>query len=354
MGAIDVPGRGEFEALLRRVRALETQSPLESSSVENGRVRFIGGLLRVDAGGRVEIVGTLLVDGETTVTGTFNVNGPWQIAGDGSITGAASITGDVTITGPLKVDGAWELNGTGEIVGATKLTGDLSVTGAGRVKVGAAMTLDPSTDGGAVTFTGGRRLSAGDGAIALLNGLNGLVVGSGAVTLLGVPNGTAEDVDYWLGMSSLGQLRRVPKGSGGPTGAGLFRWPFPLSSVSKEFDTTDPAYTPPGHRGIDFAQAGGTPIPAAGSGTVLVAGFDSERGNFVILDHGSRDGRAITSRYYHLQAPSPLRAGDAVSKGQMIGLVGTTGLSTGNHLHFELRYGGVAENPRAVMAVYGE
>ncbi|WP_242085976.1 M23 family metallopeptidase [Microbacterium lacticum] len=344
---------GWIQRLVRRVERLESGAMLENASVTSGRVRFIGGELRIDSGGQAIIEGTLSVEGVSTVTGTFTVSGPWTMSGAGVISGATSITGnvtiggDTTITGKLLQNGTWELNGNG------KIQGDVDVTGGGKIRAG-QLTISPTGDGGRIEFPGGRYLSAGNDGIAVLNGARGIVVGTSQITLLGVPTGTVDAVSHWLGMTAFGQLVAVPKGSGGPTGSGLLRWPFDLSTVTNEFDTTDPAYTPPGHRGIDFGIAAGTPIPAAGAGTVLAVGFDSERGYFVILNHGDRDGRILTTRYYHLIGPSPLAEGAAVAKSETVGSVGSTGMSTGPHLHFETRYDGVAENPRAVMAVYGE
>ena len=158
MGALDTPGRGEFEDLMRRVRALETQSPLERSSVKNGRVRFIGGELRIDSGGQLVIKGTLAVDGDSTVTGTFTVSGPWNLTGTGTITGATSITGNVTVAGKLVQNGEWELNGAGKIRGnvAVEAGGKITVGGvvldssfgAPRVQLGSAQI-----DGGTAAFT---------------------------------------------------------------------------------------------------------------------------------------------------------------------------------------------------------
>lgn len=350
---------GWIQRLIRRVERIESGAFLENASITSGRLRVIGGVLRVDSGGRVEIVGTLEIDGATeisgvtgitgptTVTGSFTVSGPWEMTGNGTITGATSISGNVTVTGKLTQNGEWELNGNG------KIQGDVDVTGGGKIRAG-QLTISPTGDGGRIEFPGGRYLSAGSDAIAVLNGARGLVVGTSQITLLGVPTGTVDAVSHWLGMTAVGQLVAVPKGSGGPTGSGLLRWPFSLDLVTNEFNTTDPAYDPPGHRGIDFGAASGTPIPAAGAGTVLAVGYDSERGYFVILDHGVRDGRTLTTRYYHLIAPSALVEGAAIAKSATVGSVGSTGMSTGPHLHFETRYDGVAENPRAVMAVYGE
>ncbi|WP_420628122.1 peptidoglycan DD-metalloendopeptidase family protein [Candidatus Leptofilum sp.] len=85
------------------------------------------------------------------------------------------------------------------------------------------------------------------------------------------------------------------------------------------------------HEGVDFAAYGGTPVLAPASGTVVVAEFLYVRGGAVIIDHGL----GIYSGYYHLSSLA-VAPGDLVTPGQIIGEVGTTGLSTGNHLHWDL------------------
>lgn len=339
--------------LIYRVDRLEGGAMLENSSISHGRMRFIGGLLLIDSGGRLTVVGH--VNGE----GDLVWDGPWALKGLGEITGDVSITGDLELLddGSLKV---------GDIViGDGKITtGNVRIED-GKIYAG-GMTIDPATDGGTVTFSGGRRVSANDGAIGLLNGPNAVTVTSDGVSILGklwvpfsavqfsgLPTGTVDDVTHWIGADAAGNLIRVSKASGGPTGSGEFAWPFALSLVTKEYGP-DPIYDDGMHKGIDFGAAPGAPIPAASGGTVLAVGFDSERGNYVILSHGDRGAGQITTRYYHLISPSPLSEGASVAKGVTVGFVGSTGFSTGAHLHFETRVGGEHMNPRSFMAIYGE
>ncbi|WP_265947627.1 M23 family metallopeptidase [Dechloromonas sp. A34] len=94
------------------------------------------------------------------------------------------------------------------------------------------------------------------------------------------------------------------------------------------------------HEGIDFVAETGTPIAAAADGVVLVAEHHPEFGNMIDIDHG--DG--LTSRYAHMSRLN-VKAGTLVKRGQEIGAVGSTGRSTGAHLHFEVRMLGVAQNP---------
>lgn len=104
---------------------------------------------------------------------------------------------------------------------------------------------------------------------------------------------------------------------------------------------TDPfAGTRSMHEGLDFAAEQGTPVLAAADGVVLGAAFHPEYGNLIELDHG--DG--LSSRYAHLSEMT-VKPGELIKRGHRIGLVGSTGRSTGPHLHFEVRMLGVAQNP---------
>jgi len=107
------------------------------------------------------------------------------------------------------------------------------------------------------------------------------------------------------------------------------------------------------HAGIDIAAAGGTPIYAAASGYVQVAGWSSGGyGNYVIIYHGKMsDGNAYSTLYGHMRSVATA-AGRYVKQGELIGYVGSTGNSTGNHLHLEVWKGGSkanAVNPRSYI-----
>ena len=107
------------------------------------------------------------------------------------------------------------------------------------------------------------------------------------------------------------------------------------------------------HAGIDLAAPGGTPIYAAASGYVQVAGWSSGGyGNYVIIYHGSMsDGNAYSTLYGHMKSVAT-SAGKYVKQGELIGYVGSTGNSTGNHLHLEVWKGGKkanAVNPRGYI-----
>jgi hypothetical protein len=100
------------------------------------------------------------------------------------------------------------------------------------------------------------------------------------------------------------------------------------------------------HEGVDIAAPAGTPVRATLAGTVLRAGVDGGYGRFVEVSHG--DG--LTSLYAHLgRAAKGLRRGKALPAGFVVGYVGSTGHSTGAHLHFEIRQSGRPLNPTAFM-----
>ncbi len=96
------------------------------------------------------------------------------------------------------------------------------------------------------------------------------------------------------------------------------------------------------HSGIDIPASQGTPIIATRSGTVTIATYHSSYGNYVEINHG--DG--TSSRYAHMMNGGIMvKVGQSVTQGQIIGKVGTTGASTGNHLHFEIRIDGKTTDP---------
>ncbi|WP_394216858.1 peptidoglycan DD-metalloendopeptidase family protein [Brachybacterium vulturis] len=98
------------------------------------------------------------------------------------------------------------------------------------------------------------------------------------------------------------------------------------------------------HAGVDFPAAGGTPVGAAHSGRVIARTYNSGAGNKIILSHGIINGHLVTTSYHHLQGYA-LPVGAQVSAGTTVGYVGTTGSSTGYHLHFEVHEDGNAVNP---------
>lgn len=98
------------------------------------------------------------------------------------------------------------------------------------------------------------------------------------------------------------------------------------------------------HDGVDFVAPTGTPILAAAGGVVVAAEWHNEYGNMIDIDHGN----GLKTRYAHA-SKSLVRAGDIVRPGQMIARVGSTGSSTGAHLHFEVHVNGLPRNPNGFL-----
>lgn len=126
-----------------------------------------------------------------------------------------------------------------------------------------------------------------------------------------------------------------------------FVWPMPSAVISQGFGPTDLSIEPPYgqyahfHTGIDLAAPELTPVLAADDGTVaLVGGGDYGYGNYVVIAHLS----GLVSLYGHLNR-SLVHVGDVVTQGQRVGLEGSSGHSTGPHLHFEVRQNNVPVNP---------
>jgi murein DD-endopeptidase MepM/ murein hydrolase activator NlpD len=140
------------------------------------------------------------------------------------------------------------------------------------------------------------------------------------------------------------RLQGLIQGSGstgsGQYGGELF-WPTNGPIVSGFGYRTHPVYgTTRFHAGVDIDGACGQPIFAAEDGTVLSAGYNGGYGNATVIDHGG----GLSTLYAH-QSSIGVSSGQKVGRGQQIGLVGTTGLSTGCHLHFEVRVNGEPVDP---------
>lgn len=125
----------------------------------------------------------------------------------------------------------------------------------------------------------------------------------------------------------------------GDTGSGVideaFIWPLPDNGGTETCQ-----YGEGSHQGVDLAIDAGTEIHAAGSGTVVVAGWYYTYGNCVVIDHGN----GIRTLYAHCSSLN-VSVGDEVSQGDLIGFVGMTGYATGNHLHFEVHVNNRTRNP---------
>ncbi len=141
-------------------------------------------------------------------------------------------------------------------------------------------------------------------------------------------------------------------GSGGSAGEsvvvgnGQFAHPMPNSYISSNFGyRIHPIFgTSTMHNGTDFAAPAGTPIYAADSGTVAIAGYSSSAGNWIVINHGN----GLTTTYMHCTSLF-VQTGQTVSKGQNIATCGNTGYSTGAHLHFQVELNGTPVNPMGYL-----
>lgn len=123
-------------------------------------------------------------------------------------------------------------------------------------------------------------------------------------------------------------------------------WPTPSHTVTSGFGIRVDPFTgsPAMHTGIDFSGKTNDPVYATAEGTVIEAGYDDQHGNHIIVRHG----RGIDTEYMHLNQMLAKR-GQTVRKGQLIGRMGSTGRSTGTHLHYEVHRNGTPVDPRPYL-----
>ena len=155
-----------------------------------------------------------------------------------------------------------------------------------------------------------------------------------------------EDIDYmeWLATSVATKPAQSGGTAGAPTNTAGITWlkPCSYSRVSSPYGwRIHPVYGDwRFHSGIDLSASQGTPIYATRSGVVSVATYSSSAGYYVTINH--QDG--FESKYLHM-THYVVGVGDSVTAGQLIGYVGSTGTSTGPHLHFTICYNGSSVNP---------
>ena len=136
--------------------------------------------------------------------------------------------------------------------------------------------------------------------------------------------------------------QQASSGGGSITGSGDLMWPV-SGPITSEFGVRrHPVFGDMRqHNGIDIGVSHGTGVAAADGGSVITSTYNSSYGHYIVISHGN----GITTLYAHLSVRH-VNAGDSVTKGQVIGLVGSTGISTGPHLHFEVSVNGTRVNPR--------
>ncbi len=138
--------------------------------------------------------------------------------------------------------------------------------------------------------------------------------------------------------------------SAGIVGSGSLIWPAPASRIiTSEFGTRfHPIYYEyRTHYGVDIGAGYGTEVLAADSGTVITSEYSSSYGNYIVISHGN----GMTTLYAHISTRYA-SVGDSVYAGEVIGLVGSTGASTGPHLHFEVSINGSRVNPLNYFSGY--
>ena len=133
-------------------------------------------------------------------------------------------------------------------------------------------------------------------------------------------------------------------------GLGGYIWPVSSRRVTSTFGgrASPGGIGSTNHKGVDIGGVGyGTPVHAAKGGTVIISQYSSSYGNFVVVSHGSGN----TTLYAHMSTRL-VEPGDAVAQGDILGLTGSTGHSTGPHLHFEITENGTRINPLVYLSGY--
>lgn len=218
-------------------------------------------------------------------------------------------------------------------------------------------SLTVSSDRGTVSREGENTYTLSPAGKASIESLHGAVI---ALTVT-YADGTCDVKTYTFSAETMrsfsgesGEAALVPALSGDPDGSipvlyaatdksRFLLWPAAGSSTVSLSFPYGWRETPGGsvfHPGIDIPGKRGTPVTAAAAGTVEDAGFNADDGHFLILSH---DGN-LTTKYSHCQEIL-VSAGETVEEGAVVALLGSSGMSTGPHLHFEVRENGEARNP---------
>lgn len=371
----------ELRELKRRVDRLESGTMLENSSITRGRMRFIGGLLRVDSGGRVEIVGTLAVEGTS------------QFVGPVTISGNLSITGNTTITGEFNLDGPWTISGDGDITGDVEVTGNFDVLGGGRIKVG-NVVLTPGNGGRITIGTGSSQIIIDPSQLKvgpafkmdpahsstgaeLLFGLNGesniygddqgvqIVNNSGSPAfnfgvmndgylMMNVPTKPASVSANYLGVGSDGKLYKLSAGGGGDPGEPPsgnpdgYIWPADPATYGISDNYAAHVARGSAEPGVDVMTPVGAPLWAPGAGTIVAVQNSpaGATGRFVTLVTTEGDW----FRFLHNSAVV-VNAGDTVEQAQLLAYTGGSGFNQevyyGPHTHISFAVGYTGAFPGA-------
>ena len=224
--------------------------------------------------------------------------------------------------------------------------------GALRGALEGAGNLGPSANGGGPGLAaGGAPVSGGGSGCACMQASQGAAAGAN-----GAPAGASGAPDAAPKQKKKRRQDDAPKpaeatssGPGSaPSGTKLVN-PLPGAKKTSNFGSNEAFRNGRAHGGQDLAKSQGTPIVAAAAGKVVEVKNDADGyGHYITIDHGG--GRY--TRYAHMVEQSPLKQGQTVNAGDNIGKVGSTGNSTGPHLHFEVLIGGLGSSNRVDPAPY--
>lgn len=305
--------------LKKAVRDLQTANPLNNGSVDRD------GVLTVQAGGTLlGVLGSLLEWAGQTDFGYLNASIQLRVGTEENparsyLNGGVTVNfGNTILNDSLIVNGHTTANGQVTVLGTTQLSNTTDK--------------DPTY-------------------------VNGNLTARGQVAMPGIPKQESSTGMRMVALNANNQLVAVPIpqpgtggddiGGGGDNPDGLV-YPYPLSQAGSRWG---PRRRPGGfgssfHRGIDWPKAQGTRIPASGAGVVSFAAYTSGWGNRVIINHGG----GVQTAYAHIMPGGfAVSVGQTVAQGQTIAYVGTTGPSTGPHLHFEVILNGTRINPEVYI-----
>lgn len=363
----------EIADLKRRVSQLERGSPHNNASVSRGAFQILssdGLIVGVEGGGggSEKIFGQWRLVGDGFVTGRLflqdgsllEINGTLNGDGDITWTGPAHFRGEfktseggVELGGPVSIKDTLDVDADTRLKARVRVEDDFEIINGGKFKAG-PIEMDPASHNGSIRWGSGQEILSQSGALELYSaggikyGIQLKPDGVHIPLMERVESGGIDDLDFIAFRRPSGKLVRVSQDVGSPLGGDLI-WIFDPATID---DGYGPRVSPGGigstfHRGVDWPIPMGTPIPAAGKGTVVFAGGDPGAGfgYHVEIQH---DPRTVT-RYAHLQSPPPVSVGDFVTQKQIIGYCGSTGTSTGPHLHFEVLRDGVQVDPEGYI-----
>lgn len=319
---------GWIEKLLKRVERLESAAFLEDSSITEGRMRFIGGTLRIDSGGTAEIDGTL------AGVGDFTWSGPWVFEGEGDITGNVGVSGNLELSGAITVPGTYPIKIHHK-------------SGLARIDLGPNGTVWSAGDG-VVIFHG-------DGSTS------SITVSSAGIDLAGdlklsqpgnLPSGVTgkyliygSDGHVYVGSVGGGGGDPGDPPAGNPEG---YIWPADPAVYGISDDFADHVARGSAEPGVDVRTPVGTPIWSPANGTIIAVKTETSgaTGRYITLVTEAGDW----FRFLHCDEVA-VTAGQTVTQTQFLGRTGGSGFGSeayyGPHLHLSFSVGYTGTFPGA-------